>query len=39
MKTLKFEDEFEIVKERGEIGEWPEEFKEFRIWAPIKKES
>ena len=39
MQIDNFEGEFKIVKEKGEIGEWPEEFKEFRIWAPIKKES
>ena len=39
MESGKFEDDFKIVKEKNEIGDWPEEFKEFRIWAPIKKES
>ena len=40
MKTSnnKWENDFELVKEKGEIGDWPEDFKEFRIWAPKKKE-
>lgn len=37
MENTKFENEFKIVKEKGEIGEWPEEFVNFRIWA-LKKE-
>ena len=39
MENPKFEDYFEIVKEKGEIGDWPEDFKEFRIWAPKKEKA
>ena len=39
VENAKFEDCFEIVKEKGEIGDWPEEFKEFRIWKPKKEKA